>query len=86
MNDRLAYNQHFSRRANPVFAGGNSNDEGAFTNTDGFIMSRFTIAVGGVDKARKHAGYSVSNILQAKGTERNGLTNIYASFHSYIAD
>jgi hypothetical protein len=65
-NDALAHNQLFSPRAMPVFAGGNSHDEGAFTNTDGFVMSRFTIAVGGVDKAGKHAGYSVSDILLAR--------------------
>lgn len=65
-HDVLAYNQPYSSRPMPVFAGGNSNDEGAVTNTDGFIMSRFTIAVGGVDKAGKHAGYSVSNLLHAR--------------------
>ena len=43
-----------------VFAGGNSHTVGGVTNTDGFINSRFTIAVGAVDKEGKHAGYSVS--------------------------
>jgi len=43
-----------------VFAGGNSNEAGATTNTDGFINSRFTIAVGGVDKHGYHASYSTT--------------------------
>jgi len=42
-----------------VFASGNSHDLGGFTNTDGFINSRFTIPVGAVGKDGKHASYSV---------------------------
>jgi kexin len=41
-----------------VFSAGNARNLGVDVNSDGFVNTRFTIAVGAVGKDRKHASYS----------------------------
>ena len=41
-----------------VFSAGNARNLGADVNSDGFVNTRFSIAVGAVGKDRKHASYS----------------------------
>ncbi|CAB9496298.1 Furin-like protease 1, isoform 1 [Seminavis robusta] len=60
-----------------VFSAGNTNDIGGDVNFNGFINSRFTIAVGAVGKDKKHASYSTTGaavLISAPGGDYESIS------------
>lgn len=61
-----------------IYSAGNDDNVGSDTNLNGFINSRFTIAVGAVGKDHKHASYSTTGagvFVSAPGGDVDSVSN-----------